>query len=156
MEQHLLGVGKGDVAALESILGCQLAERLAAISRKPFGPVPRRPGKHVAPKEGCQVLIMRCRERNSIGRLTAVKRLSNPAHFPRHREVSNPHFAHIIIHIAAEAIEQALPQVAAPACRIRKTSQDQNGVEHDHLQAAVDGIGDPIDSVKGGPSRLRP
>src|SRR5271165_7270610 len=156
MDRHPFRIGKGDFAALKSILRGQPVEGLAAIGRKPCSPKSfRSTGKDVAGNDGGQFFIARRGERISVGRLPAIECLSDQAHLARDCEVPNSHFAHVIIHIAAEAIEQPLPQVAAARRRVLEPAENQYGVEHDHLQSAVNGIGYPIDLVEGRASRLR-
>ena len=97
---------------------------------------------------------MRRGERCRVSRLSAVECLANKAHLARDREVSNPHFAHIIIHVLAESIEQALPQLSAAAGMVLEAAQHQYGMQHDHLQPGSDRVGHPVALVKGGISRL--
>src|SRR6266446_3747909 len=82
MERHLFGIGKGDFAVLKTILRGQGADRPATIGGQPGGAVPfRAAGKHIA-RESCgQRLIVRGRQRCSVGGLPAVESLSDAAHF---------------------------------------------------------------------------
>ena len=109
------GAGKANLREGETlaVLDREPAYRFAYIGREPA----RRTGLRcigidVARKRRHQRLLIGCRQRRPVGRLPAIERLADPAHPPRHRKIAHAHFAHVVVHIAAEAIEQPLAELA--------------------------------------------
>jgi hypothetical protein len=56
--------------------------------------------------------------------------------------------------MSTESIKNSLAQRAHRRRLALETLQNEHRVEHDHFQAAVDCIRDPVDLVKGARSRL--
>src|SRR5215813_11908285 len=61
---------------------------------------------------------------------------------------------HAVVHILAELVKQPLAERAAGPRLALQATQKQHGMEHDHLESAVNRIWHTIDLVKGGQARL--
>src|SRR5262249_24951579 len=75
-------------------------------------------------------------------------------HVSRHGEIAHPHFAHAVVHVPAEPVKQPLAEGANWRRLALHTAEKQHGMEHDHLQSAVDRIRHAIALVKSGQPRL--
>ena len=82
------------------------------------------------------------------------------AHPARHREVADAHLPQIVVEVAAEHVEQPLPErladssaawFAAPDQPVQATARDAAR----SVEPALDGVGHPIIGVKGRRARLR-
>ena len=158
-------VGKGELAALETVLSHRLASRHST-SRSP-------PRAHRLPQAGAaaahppsptrrQIHCARGRRqaghhrvrRAPPGRPPAGHRsLADPAHLSRHRQIAHAHFTHAFVHVPAEIVEYALAELADRAALLQ-APQKQHGMQHDHLETPVDRIRDAVDPVKCRRSRL--
>ena len=94
-------------------------------------------------------------KRRRIGRLPAVERLSDFAHFPGHGQVPHPHFPQARVHVPAERVEQPLAEAPDRGRLPFEPAHEQDDVQHDHLETAVNRIGNTIAAVKRRLSRLR-
>ena len=64
-------------------------------------------------------------------------------HVSRHREIAHAQFAHAVIHVPAEPVEQTLAERTDGGRFALQTPQKQHGVEHDHLQSPPTVSGTP-------------
>jgi hypothetical protein len=111
-------------------------------------------GKYIALQHHRKAVVLGRIQCCPIRRLPAIKRLADPAHPPRHRKIAHTHFAHVVVHIPAEPIEQTLAEPANRPCFTLQTPQKQHGMQHDHLQSAVNRVRHAVELVKGGGARL--
>src|SRR5580700_5282004 len=157
-----LGTGKDDLAANERavVLGIEPGHRRTRIARQLSGSgiVPCR--KDIA----CQRLLkdpsVRRVEGGEISGLPAIEGFGKGLHPLRHRKIADPHFPQIGIEIAAKRIEKLLAEkyLAQPASGLRAVAepmQEQHQVEHNQVEPAFDGIGNPVIGVKRDRTGLR-
>src|SRR5262249_15956925 len=150
-QKYLFGIGKGELAALKSIVRGKPSHGFADVGRKHDScSAFRLAGKYIALQDRRKPLVPGQFQRPSIRCLATIKRLADPVHFSRHRKVAYAHFPHAVIHVPAELIEELLPEGADGHCFTLQTPQNQHGMEHDHFQSAVNGVRHTIDLIEGG------
>jgi hypothetical protein len=123
-QKDLFRIGEGELRAFKSILGGEPTLGLADVDGEPLGShAIGAAGKYIALQHHRKAVVpgrIQCR---TIRRLPAIKRLADPAHPPRHRKIAHTHFAHVVVHIPAEPIEQALAELANRPCFTLQTPQ---------------------------------
>ena len=108
------------------------------------------------------VALKRCHQSGVVARVhsdpvglrTAIKSPAHAPHFLWHFKVANAYFAQVIVHILAKTVEKALPKALQGVSR-SQTVQHQRKMQHDHVETAVNRVGDRIVAVKAWQSRLR-
>ena len=112
-------------------------------------------GKHISRENSGELAVLSSGERGPIGRLPAVKHLSDPAHFSWYCEIAYPHLPHVVVHVLAEAVEQRLAELASGRGVSLQTSKHQNRMQDDHFEAAHYRIRHAIGLIERGAARLR-
>src|SRR6185312_12174162 len=93
-------------------------------------------------------------ESRRIGRLPAVEGFAELAHPARDRHIANAHLPQVVVEVAAEDVEQSLPNGRArtgPGSRRwvgAEPAQHQHEVQHDQLETALDAVRNPVMGVE--------
>src|SRR5262249_55053502 len=99
-------VGKKHFAATKSFLRRKQMYGFPAIGRKSLGAIRLgRAAKYIALKQPCKAPGVTIHECARVSRLPSIEGITDAAHFSRHGEVTDPHFTHARVHVAAELIE---------------------------------------------------
>ena len=94
-------------------------------------------GKNIAGKGIAQRLIA-FSQRPVIGGDAAIKHFGHLAHLLAHRHIAYPHFAQRVVHVAKQFVDKVLAEYVLPALQ---AVENQEGMEADHVEAAVNAVG---------------
>src|SRR4029078_5499600 len=83
-----------------------------------------------------------------VGGGAAVESLADLAHAFRDGAVADAHFAKGTVHVGAEKIEDRLPGRDRLRSTGTQSADHENAVEEDHLEAALQGVGDDDTGIK--------
>ena len=86
--------------------------------------------------------------------MSAVKGLADPAHVGGNRQIADPHFAKISVHIAAEQIKNPLSDCADRGRLGPQPIEQDDDMQHNHLETPVDCVGHTKGLVKSWRARL--
>ena len=94
----------------------------------------------------------------------AAKRLTELTHPARHREIADAHLPQVVVKVAAEHVEQSLPDGGSGAERraalggsnppCAQPTEHQHEVQHDQLETPLDAVGNSIMGVENRRSGL--
>jgi len=78
----------------------------------------------------------------------AIKRLGNAPHLAWHGKIANAHFTQMIIHIAAEQVENVLAKRADGYGLGGDPVEEERQVQNDHIETSIDRVRDAVNGIK--------
>ena len=106
-------------------------------------------------RRGSQTLLVVGREGRAVGGSAAVEALGHLLHALRYAEIADAELAERAIHVRAVEVENPLADDLAGLALPLQPVEQNDCMQHDHLEAAIDGVGHSKLRVEHRIARLR-
>jgi hypothetical protein len=93
-------------------------------------------------------------QRRTVGRLPAIKGLSDTFHLLGNLDVAHPALPQRVLHIQAKPVKNLLPHAANGCVLAREAIEQKRGVQQDHLETAVNRVGNTVVKIEYRMARL--